>query len=114
MDRMSIVARFDGDDELAGQLAAVFLGEYENMLGAIRTSLASGEAHAVSRAAHAFKGSVANFIDGGVVLTAQTLEHTARDGKLTEAPALLRQIERELAEVLAVLRQFESSPSCAS
>jgi HPt (histidine-containing phosphotransfer) domain-containing protein len=84
------------------------------MLDELRTGVAAGEAERLSRAAHAFKGMAANFTDGAVVAAAQALEHTARAGRLEEAPALLERIERELADLLGILRPLAEVQPCES
>ena len=73
-----MLSRLDGDTELATQLAAIFIDEYPRMLERLRGAVASGSADDVRRAAHALKGSVSNFVDGGPTATAlRTGDHGA-------------------------------------
>src|SRR5690606_29501650 len=60
----ALVDRVEGDETLARQLARLFLGEYQLMMIAIREAVALGSAEGLRRAAHTFKGSIGNFIDG--------------------------------------------------
>jgi HPt (histidine-containing phosphotransfer) domain-containing protein len=103
-DRM--VTRLGGDEALARQLAALFLEECPQMLERVRESLQQTDPDVVRRAAHAFKGSVANFVDGGAAASALELETIGRDNRLPEAPPVLQRLEREIATLLVDLRQF--------
>lgn len=104
-----MLSRLDGDVDLAQQLAAIFVNEYPKMLDRLRAALTSGGADDVRRAAHALKGSVSNFIDGGPTATAFELENMGRSGQLEGTSAVLDRLERELAALSASLRQFHSN-----
>jgi len=103
-----MLSRLDGDVELAQQLAAIFVDEYPQMLDRLRAALTSGVPDDVRRAAHALKGSVSNFVDGGPTATAFELENMGRSGQLEGTSAVLDRLERELAALSASLRQFHS------
>jgi len=103
-ERMLI--RLGGDEALAKQLAALFIEECPQMLGRVRESLQQTDADVVRRAAHALKGSVANFVEGGAAATALELETRGRENNLTDAPHLLARLEREIAALLIDLRRF--------
>jgi two-component system, sensor histidine kinase and response regulator len=109
-----MLARLGGDESLARELAGLFVSECPKMLTAVRDSVADGSAEAIRRAAHALKGSVANFTDGGAMTTAFALEQMGRDGRVAEAPAMLIELERELDILLQHLRDFGSGVPCAS
>ena len=103
-----MLARLDGDRELAVQLAGIFLDEYPNMLQRLRDAVSAGSADEVRRAAHALKGSISNFIDGGPTATAFELETLGRNGQVEGAPALLDRLDRELNALSDFLREFQS------
>lgn len=103
-----MLARLDGDRELAVQLAGIFLDEYPNMLQRLRDAVSAGSADEVRRAAHALKGSISNFIDGGPTATAFELETLGRNGQVEGAPALLDRLDRELIALSDFLREFQS------
>lgn len=102
-----MIARLGGDEELARQLVTVFIGECPQMLAQVRQSIEQGTPDLVRRAAHAFKGSVSNFLPGGPTATAFALEQIGRDGRLDEAPAVLATLERQVHVLLTQLRAFE-------
>lgn len=103
-----MLSRLDGDMELAIQLAAIFIDEYPRMLERLRRAVASGSAERVRRAAHALKGSVSNFVDGGPTATAFELETMGRNGQLDGTPAVLDRLEQEIAALTVCLQDFQS------
>lgn len=108
-----MLSRLDGDVGLAVQLAEIFNDEYSRMLDELRTAVEAGAADEVRRAAHALKGSVANFIDGGPTATAFELETMGRNGQLEGSPALLDRLEEEVIALAAHLRDFQSARGCS-
>jgi len=103
-----MLARLDGDPELALQLCAIFVDECPRILQRLRDALAGGSADDVRRAAHALKGSVSNFIDGGPTATAFELENIGRGGQLEGATLVFDRLEREIAALTACLQEFQS------
>jgi HPt (histidine-containing phosphotransfer) domain-containing protein len=102
-----MIARLGGDEELARQLVTLFIGECPQMLAQVRESVGQGTPDLVRRAAHAFKGSVSNFLPDGPTATAFALEQIGRDGRLDDAPAVLATLERQVDALLTQLRAFE-------
>ncbi len=102
-----LIERLGGEEELARQLVSLFLVEYPQMVGAVRESVASGSAERIQRAAHALKGSVSNFTDGVPARAALELERIGREGRVSDAPAALATLEREIDVFAARLREFE-------
>jgi histidine phosphotransfer protein HptB len=102
-----MIARLGGDEELARQLVTLFIGECPQMMAQVRQSVEQGTPDQVRRAAHAFKGSVSNFLADGPTVTAFALETIGRDGRLDEAPAVLTTLERQVAVLITQLRAFE-------
>ena len=105
----AFVARFDGDELLARELVALFLVECPRMMAAVRDGVQRGTADDVRRAAHTLKGSMSNFTDQAPVTTAFALEQHGAAGRLAEAAATLAQLEREVADLIAAMRQFEGA-----
>lgn len=88
-----MLARLDGDRELAVQLAGIFLDEYPHMLQRLHDAVAAGSVEEVRRTAHALKGSISNFIDGGPTATAFELETLGRNGQLDGTEALVDRLD---------------------
>jgi HPt (histidine-containing phosphotransfer) domain-containing protein len=109
-----MIARLGGDEDLARQLVTLFIGECPQMMAQVRDSVAQGTPDLVRRAAHAFKGSVANFLTDGPTVTAFALERIGRDGRLEEAPAVLATLERQVDALIVQLRAFDAATGRAS
>ena len=106
-----MVERLGGDEELARELVALFLGEYSNLMNNLRASIGSGNADAVRRAAHAAKGCIANFTDGGAQMTAYRIEQLGAEGRLREIAPLLSDLELEVAALVRDMTAFKQGPS---
>lgn len=102
-----MIARLGGDEELARQLVALFIDECPRMIAEVRGSVEQGTPDLIRRAAHAFKGSVSNFMTDGPTKTAFALETIGREGHVGDAPAILARLEREVESLVAQLRAFE-------
>jgi CheY-like chemotaxis protein len=103
-----------GDEALARQLVGLFLAEYPKLLGALRESFAARQPDDVRRAAHAAKGCIANFVEGGPQATACEIERLGAAGRLDEVAPLLARLEREVAAMVMPMCEFEQGASCAS
>jgi HPt (histidine-containing phosphotransfer) domain-containing protein len=104
-----MLSRLDGDVELAVQLAKIFNDEYSRMLDRLGAAVEAGAADDIRRAAHALKGAVANFIDGGPAATAFELETLGRNGQLEGSSALFDRLEQEVVALTVCLRDFQST-----
>jgi HPt (histidine-containing phosphotransfer) domain-containing protein len=103
-----MLARLDRDLELAQQLAAIFIDECPQMVNRLRAAISEGSADEVRHAAHALKGSLSNFIDGGPTATAFELETMGRSGRLDETSRTLDRLEGEIAVLVTALKEFQS------
>ena len=74
----------------------LFLGESAGLLEEIREYVRRGDAEALYRAAHAFKGSVGNFAADAASMAAVRLETIGRAGDMDQAPGALENLEKEL------------------
>ena len=91
----AMIERLGGDDALARQLVALFLDEYPKLLLNVRTGVATGNADALRRAAHA-------------------IEQWAAQGRIDAATALVPQLEREMEGLVRDMLAFEREWPCAS
>ena len=85
-------------------LLDAYLGDSEERLHSLRQALRDGNAEALSKAAHSFKGSCSNM--GAVTLArlCLELERAGRAATLDRAAGLLRQVEQELSVVRVLFR----------
>jgi HPt (histidine-containing phosphotransfer) domain-containing protein len=89
-------------------LAEVYLADEPQMRGELRTALQSGDAKAVSFAAHKLKGSAAAVNATALVSLCAQLEHYGRVGSFVGIDALVERLESASAAVRAALEQISS------
>ena len=103
VDWPALMARLEGDRELLAELVELFEADGRDLVAAVRSGIAAGDAGAVYRAAHTLKGAVGNFCAPAAVTAALALETAGRNGDLSSARALLARLEVEIAAVRAAL-----------
>lgn len=99
LDRQVALARVGGDLDLLKEIAALFLDDYPKSLVDLRSASARGDARALERAAHALKGSVANFGAPGPFEAARSIEELGRTQQLAEIEPIIDKLEQALAEL---------------
>jgi signal transduction histidine kinase/DNA-binding response OmpR family regulator/HPt (histidine-containing phosphotransfer) domain-containing protein len=102
-DLTEALVRVDGDRELLGELAGIFLDSCPGYLESIHHALEQDDAQALTFAAHALKGSVGNFTKIGPFETARTLESLGRQGTMAGTTELFQKLEKEIASLQPVL-----------
>jgi HPt (histidine-containing phosphotransfer) domain-containing protein len=95
--------RVDGDRQLLGELATLFLQECPQMLAEVQEALASHDPKALQHSAHTLKGSVGNFGALSASEAAFVLERMGRQGDLSAAHAAFTHLEAELARLRPAL-----------
>ncbi len=103
LDRTAILDRLGGDLDLIREIVNLFLDEYSSHLSRIREAFSRRDAEAIQRAAHAFKGMIANFGAQAAVDAAQRVEMAARQGDLEEAQRALFLLEDEAMRLASAL-----------
>ena len=86
----------DGDPELLGEIAALFLEDAPGLLNRVRDALSKGDAYALERSAHALKGSISNFGAKSAFDAALALEIDGRKKELSDALAHFEMLEKSL------------------
>jgi two-component system, sensor histidine kinase and response regulator len=92
-DRAAALDEVDGDEELLAELARVFLEDSTRLLSEVQAAAAAGDAGQLMRAAHALKGSVANFGARRAVEAALRLESMGKYGDVSEAAPVVKELE---------------------
>lgn len=103
LDRQLALSRVGGDQQLLGEIAALFIEDCPRALAQIQEAVARGDAAKLENAAHALKGSVANFGAREAVEAALHLEQMGRANEMSEAEGMLRKLENALSAVCAEL-----------
>ncbi|GAA5504949.1 response regulator [Novipirellula caenicola] len=92
LDWAVTLSQTSGSEEMACELAKVYLDESQQLLDKIHAAMDAGDANALSRAAHTLKGASGYFGAIDVVKAAETLEHQGKRGDLSSAQAILQQL----------------------
>jgi signal transduction histidine kinase/CheY-like chemotaxis protein len=104
-DKESALERVGGDQELLADLCRIFLEESPKHLTRLRVGIAAGNADSVYRAAHSLKGESSYLEATRVYETARQLESMGREENLSQAPAVLEVLERELTRLQCSLQE---------
>jgi HPt (histidine-containing phosphotransfer) domain-containing protein len=102
--RCELLASFDDDADFVRELVAAFMSRCPLLLEQIRRGFRSGDAGAVSFAAHSLKGSVGYFAQGDVYEAALRIEQLAA-AELPRLPAMLSTLEQELRDLMGYLER---------
>ncbi|HEU4685382.1 MAG TPA: Hpt domain-containing protein [Nitrospira sp.] len=112
-DLEETLTRLDGDRELFGELAALFLKEYRKDVETLRAALHRAERGSAASVAHRLKGSVMQFCAFMAVDIVRRTEELCRQGDLTSASALRPALETRLDELEKALREaLEAGRNC--
>jgi len=104
-DREAMLGNIGGDEDLARELATVFLESYGARLDELRTALRESDADKVYRNAHAIKGSVGVFAAEPALQAAQSLERSARENDLERVAVEGKDLITQVEALAAVLRK---------
>jgi len=99
IEEAEILARLDGDADLARELAEIFIKECPKYLSDIREAIRDGNPKALEHAAHTLKGSVGNFSMKTAYAPASQIETLGRAGSLEGAAEILRILEEQLGRL---------------
>ena len=105
-DPAEALARVADDRVLLAQMVELFRAASPKMLSAIRNSVASGDAIALARSAHALNGSAGNFGQTESVESARELERMGREGILVGASERFTMLEVQVARLERDLTSF--------
>ncbi|MDB4932789.1 MAG: domain S-box, partial [Myxococcaceae bacterium] len=102
-DRDALLARCEGDSELAREVATIFLEEAPRLLAGVASAVRDGDAHRVRTTAHALRGSLSYFDAAAATECARRLEELGATGTLAGAPALHLDLIGEVDRLRAAL-----------
>jgi len=103
MDVSAVLARLEGDMQLLKDMVGLFLEDCPRLLSDVQEAVACGDSQALARAAHAVKGSVANFTARDAFEAALALETIARDGDMARAERACAVLERKIKRLSSAL-----------
>jgi signal transduction histidine kinase/ligand-binding sensor domain-containing protein/CheY-like chemotaxis protein len=99
----ALLARVDGDRELAADICRLFVLEAPACLARIRAALDEGDCDALRKAAHAYKGSASNFDARALVDAARELEEMGALRNVAGAECSWRSMQRESRDLVHAL-----------
>ena len=99
LDGRALLAQVDGDVRLLAKLTRLFLADSPGRLSSIRRAIAAQDARALQQAAHAFKGSIANFAARGPLEAAVALEGMGKRNDLTGAEGAYLTLKKQVARL---------------
>lgn len=92
------------DAEFEAELLAMFLQDAANSLRRLEQAIATGDIQSVEEIAHSLRGASANVGASAIARAAYQLEQAARNGRLSDAPSLLQQLERHCQRIQTQLQ----------
>ena len=107
MDIDSFWGRVGEDGALAHELIDLFLTEGPGRFDAVRAAVREKDAVALRGAAHAVKGSVANFSAAPAVDAAAALEQIGRTGDFTGVDEAFAVFERQVDLLRSALAEYK-------
>ena len=102
----ALLARIGGDEQVLCEVCDLFIEDAPNRLNDILAALNAGDAAAVGRAAHAFKGAVSVFDAVEIVAIARRLETQAASGDLAAGKGAWAELETATRALIDTLRAF--------
>lgn len=94
--RQEVLERLEGDEELLRELVHLFLEQSHEQLRELKSAVAVGDAAGIRHQAHSLKGAAAGLGAQSLSHAAAQLELAGKQGRLGQAPELLRLLEAEL------------------
>lgn len=105
-DREALLARVEGDEELLGEIVALFLEDCPRRLAEIREAIQGGSAEQLKMAAHTLKGSVGNFGAQHAYGLSFQLEQMGGKGEFEGAKEKLADLETAISLLRTDLLEF--------
>ena len=93
---------------LVNEVVDVFLEDAPVMLTRLRDAARAHNSEELAGAAHAIKGSAGLFSQGPAYESAKRLEHLAKAGDLTKADAACADVEADVSQLMAELRNLRA------
>jgi two-component system sensor histidine kinase/response regulator len=106
IDRVSLLERVEGDQELLTEMVHLFQQDAPDLLTAMRDALQRGDLTVLERSAHSLKGAASNLSAKAAVAAALQLEKNARDKDAETAKASLTEVERAVKNLLPALAEL--------
>jgi len=100
-----------GDEQLLREVIGIFLEEIPKHLASLRQAIADGNAEALFRTAHSFKGELGYLGISELSRKAGELEEMGRKSDLEHAAGVFAVFEKEISGIAASMRNVNRVPS---
>jgi len=107
LDTEALLDGVGGDRKLFLELVDLFLADTPKLLAKAERAMVRNDAARLKDAAHALKGSVANFDSGSALESVRHLEMLGRDNKLSDAASAFATAKTEIARLSLALRALK-------
>ncbi len=106
IDRVSLLERVEGDQELLTEMIHLFQEDAPNLLTAMRDALQRGDMAVLERSAHSLKGAMSNLSARATAAAALQLEKDAKNKDADSAKGSLVEVERAVKQLLPALAEL--------
>ena len=106
IDRVSLLERVEGDQELLSEMIHIFQDDAPNLLTAMGDALQSGDMAVLERSAHSLKGAASNLSAKSTAAAALQLENDAKNKDVESAKGSLAEVERMMKQLLPLLAEI--------
>ncbi len=110
IDTETLIENSMGNMELVREVVGIFLEGYPEWLSALRHAIAIGDSEAANETAHKLKGSLGGIQAGAAWHMALQLERMGREGDLTDARAVMDELEEEIRRLRRALDDLLNDP----
>ena len=97
------MAQIEGNSDLFGEIARMFLAQYPSLLAEIHQAFSASDCAVLTSAVHTLGSSAGQMGAGRALAAARKLEEIGRQEELTSVPEALAELEAELALVESAL-----------
>jgi HPt (histidine-containing phosphotransfer) domain-containing protein len=106
IERVSLMERVEGDQELLTEMIHLFQEDAPNLLAAMRDALQRGDMVVLERSAHSLKGAAGNLSAKSTAAAALQLEANAKNRDTASARGSLVEVERAVKQLLPALAEL--------
>jgi PAS domain S-box-containing protein len=106
IERVSLMERVEGDQELLTEMIHLFQEDAPNLLAAMRDALQRGDMVVLERSAHSLKGAAGNLSAKSTAAAALQLETNAKNRDTASARGSLVEVERAVKQLLPALAEL--------
>lgn len=99
------LVQVEGDEKLLHEIIAIFMEEAPKLLAKLRQAIATRDVELLERTAHNLKGQLGYLGAGAAAQKSRELEDTGHRGDLARAPQIADELEKQILELIEVMRQ---------